>query len=196
MTKQEQQYWNKYLILVEQNNDKRYAWVQTDQYFLLSGGRRSNNYQPVHLIGPVRGPQAMFTLKDKFKLPFEVEGGYQYRFEEGLIKMKQWPHLHKPYNPYFYSKTEPASLLDQAITGKVLDSLWFDYLDHRNATEDLFHYGSVYGPDAGRLRITADTNTNGEPIFIKNVLLFKNGDPDFLRVYKGNSRDLGSLRKG
>lgn len=197
MTKNEQQYWDRYLILVERNNSNRMAYIQADQYLMLNHDQNNAyNYKTQKLIGPIHGPLPSFVLKGKYSQTFEMEGGYQYRFEPGLVKMKQWPYFAKPYNTRLHPYFEQPALFGQAITRKTVDSLWADFLDNRSATADLFMYGQISGPDCGKLTIEADTTAEGEQVFVKNILLFRNDDPEFVRIYKGVTRDLGYLREG
>lgn len=112
-----------------------------------------------------------------------------------MIKQKQLKEGYH-FNTYLWNKPVEADFADLVLTGKEVDDMWQDYLDHRSATEDLFTNNAYGSRGNGKLLIQVTDAEENRKQFIKNILLFRKDDPDFLRVYKGSSTNLGNLRPG
>jgi hypothetical protein len=192
LTKHEQLLWSRYLILLENKFGEHMAHIkQQSRYFLLNqpGVLRSQQYRP--LIGPLNSSIAELSVKKEFNQDFVPEGGYIFDISKGLVKQKQLPQgrilFQRLYN--FYYKLDFS---DYVLTGTEIDSLWQNFLDNRSANEDLFYNARVSAFGNGRLKIAIPQ----PDVFVKNIILFRYDEPDFARIYKGLSRDLGFLRPG
>lgn len=194
LTRYEQGLWRRYMILVENNFRPGLAYIrQEDRFYQLP--EHSNYNNPFVLTGPFNSRSAELVVKNSFRQKFEPEGGWQFTVSQGLIKQKQWLNL-----PGFHSNfpTTPihTNFHDLVLTEKEIDSIWQDYLDNRSHNEDLFRNESINQYGNGRLQIGGLQRVAGRPLFIRNILLFRYDDPDFLRVYKGSATDLGFVRPG
>ncbi|AXY76591.1 hypothetical protein D3H65_22460 [Paraflavitalea soli] len=219
LTAQEQALWSKYMILVENNFGEKLATIeQNDQFIALNlltwrprnednrtndrftlsnalAGRQRNAASTI-LTGPLLPAMAHLHIKDQFSQSFESEGNYLFNITKGLIKQKQISYGHYPFNKYLVKEARRPSFKDFVLTATDLDSLWQDYLDHRNATEDLFRNTSLNKTGNGILQISSPMDEQGNPHFIKSVILFRYDDPDFARIYKGTTRNLGYVQPG
>ncbi|GGA85574.1 carboxypeptidase-like regulatory domain-containing protein [Puia dinghuensis] len=182
------------LILLRNTFSPNFATIGqgNDRLYLLapSGAARRT-----WLTGPLTGADAFLQVEDRFKQYFEPEGGYEFIISPGLIKEKQSPY---PYP--FATRLSPEGGLpglgDRVLTPAIADSLWQDWLDDRSATQDLFlnEYAAV--SSSGRLQIGVPAANDGKKLFVKKVFVFRYDDADYLRVFKGEARQLGSYEPG
>jgi alpha-2-macroglobulin len=194
LTNYEKVLWTKYMILVENNFGENYAYIrQQNNYFLLK------EYGTM-LAGPFPNAYATLSVKNKFTQEFQPEGGWQFNIEPGLIKQKQLLRAQLfsaalPLNPPIFN------FKDLVLTEKEIDSLWQNYLDNRSSNIALFRndWENKYGN--GRLQIGLPKD-NGQAWSsdrvpaIKNVILFRYDNADFIKIYPGVTRDLGYLSPG
>jgi hypothetical protein len=112
-----------------------------------------------------------------------------------LIKQKQ-VNSSSYINKWLTNQAPAYNFSDLVLTGQEIDSLWKDYLDNRSANNDLFNNPPINSNGNGGLRIAIQKKSQDKEVFIKNHFLFRYEDTDFIRVYKGNTRDLGFLVPG
>ncbi|NML19873.1 TonB-dependent receptor plug domain-containing protein [Pseudoflavitalea sp. G-6-1-2] len=198
LTPEEQFYWDRYMMWVNLPNTRRFSWIQQNGRYLLmnyetSEWSRSPSQQ---FVGPLTGANATMNVKGIFSQPFTPEGNYVYTITPGLIKMKEASARQKMYNHILTKERHRYSIGDRAVTGATIDSLWEAFLDARSIKESLFKNKTLSGNKYGRLLIRIGETENTDTLFLKNILLFRNDDPDFMNVYKGGERDLGYLQPG
>ncbi|WP_298732313.1 carboxypeptidase-like regulatory domain-containing protein [uncultured Chitinophaga sp.] len=194
LSKYELQLWSKYMLLINNNFGENFAYIhQEPNYTLLHKG--SGYYPSAILAGPFGNKWASLVVKNKFKQPFEAEGSWEYTISKGLIRQKQFNHqFHLPTGllPGFSSH----NFRDFVLTEKEIDSLWQDYLDIRSYTADLFLNNTSDGTGNGWLRIGPPVDTANKKLFVKNIILFRYDNPDFIAIYPGSRTDLGNLPPG
>jgi len=193
--------WSKYMILLENNFVEAPATIEQNQrLYLLNPPQPAGNiysrYNSNLLAGPFLNQQSVFNIKNQFSQSFEPEGNYLYNFSKSLIKQKQLPYSQYSFSPRLSGAKPLYNFRDFVLTQKNIDSIWQDYLDHRNANEDLFRNESLGKTGNGRLQINAAAINDSKTLFVKNVFLFRYDDPDFVRVYKGAERNLGYVQPG
>lgn len=196
LTEYEKVVWNRYMIIVERNFGENYAYIrQSDNYFLLN---RSYAHGQV-LTGPLMEWNATLKVKNKFRQDFYPEGGWQFNIAEGLIKQRQL------LRPQVFSAVLPANppvfnFKDFVLTEHEIDSLWQSYLDHRSSNIELFRNDWVNKYGNGRLQIGLPKDNSqtraSDRLFLKNVILFRYDNADFIKIYPGVARDLGYLYPG
>lgn len=201
LTNWEMVLWTKYMILVENNFGENYAYVrQNSNYFLMN----SQYGYPAFLTGPLPDAYATLSVKNRLDQSFQPEGGWRFNIEPGLIKQKQL------LRAQLFSSNLPANVpvhnfKDLVLTDKDIDSLWQDYLDDRSSKINLFKNDWVYRYGNGRLWIgvgqtrTSDrgaSDRGADRVFIKNVILFRYDNADFIQIYPGITRDFGYLSPG
>lgn len=217
LTNHEKDLWSKYMILVENNFGEKLATIEQDnrltvlnllaapQYSsysngrmilnnLLTGEERFSNKRI--LTGPLSPTMAQLHLKERFSQPFQPEGSYLFSITQGLIKQKQLPYGRYPFSSYLSHQAQHPSFTDFVLTAADIDSLWQEYLDHRNANEDLFRNLPLNKTGNGQLRIGSPVDIQDRLIFVKSIILFRYDDPDFARIYKGSTRDMGYVQPG
>lgn len=191
LTRHEQELWNRYMILVNDNFGESLSYIrQDDKIYLLNSTRHSST-----LTGPLTDYRATLVVKNKFHQDFEPEGGWQYTITKGLIKQKQLR------DPLVFSKklrkdAAEYNFQDFVLTEREVDSLWQDYLDLRSSNTELFQNDRLQKKGNGELIVKIETDGGEQPLFVKNVILFRYSNPDFIRIYTGNSRHLGYQRPG
>lgn len=194
----EKNLWSKYMIVVENTFNDRVAVIeQHDQMNLLNFSRNNqlNRWGNI-LVGPLRPDWAVLNVQNRFTQVFMPEGNYVFNIAPGLIKQKQLPVGGYPFNKYLSATPANYNFKDFVLTEKDVDSLWQDYLDHRSATEDLFRNESLNKAGNGKLSISAPLDEMGKDLFVKAVFLFRYDDPDFARIYKGTTTDMGYVQPG
>jgi hypothetical protein len=169
---------------------------QPGRIFLINPDEKNTIHQPFVLTGPLENESATLSVKNKFEQSFEPEGNYLFDIEKGLIKQKQLPYGRYPFHTFLFPEKPVYNFKDMVLTAKEIDSLWQDYLDNRSANEELLRNVMLNKVGNGSLRIAMENDKSRTRPFVKNVLLFRYDDPDFARVYKGNSRDLGYIQPG
>ncbi|HTI91094.1 MAG TPA: alpha-2-macroglobulin family protein [Puia sp.] len=194
LTASEEQLVRSSMLFMANTFDYHFATIsQGNRHYLLnSPGTPTSNSS--FLVGPFSDQQAELQMADRYKQPFDPEGGFLFDVQPGLVKEKQLPF------PYRFHTIDPGIILpdlkDQVLTRAFTDSLWQDFIDNRSATQDLFRnrYINTYGD--GVLHIGDAINKDGAPLFIKKIFLFRYNDPDYMRIYKGMDRDLGHIEEG
>jgi len=190
--------WSKYMILVQNNFGEAPATItQPDLMYLLNlKDNKIVGYPASILTGPFPGRYSTLSVAKKFSQPFETEGNYLFSITQGLIKQKQLSIGNYAFSPFLSAAKPAINFHDLVLTQKEVDSLWQLYLDNRSSSENLFTNAMLIKTGNGRLRIGVDKDANGDPVFIKNIFLFRNDDADFVRVYSGSSQDLGYIQPG
>ncbi|WP_132054181.1 alpha-2-macroglobulin family protein [Pseudocnuella soli] len=196
LTRHEQDLWTRYMILVENNYGEKPVYVQQGaKTFSLNIGKATNKLgETLQLVGPLLPGDAALVAKNNFRQNFEVEGGFQYRIREGFVRQK-WTgnELFSKHLPHY---TPPANFSDYVLTEKEIDTLWQQYLDDRSANSNLFYNPRLPKGGNGKLQIAIAPDSTKATLAIKNIILFRNDDPNFIRIYKGAERNLGHLKPG
>lgn len=186
LTDHEMSLWNKYMILVNNSYDENFSYIrQHEDIYLLN---RPDFYNKPVLAGPLPNTASEFIVKNSFNQYFDVEGSYIYNISYGLIKQKQLPT--PLFSRYLSQDVVEYDFKDMALSEKEIDSLWQELVDRKVASEDYQHFQT--GASA-EVRIGIENQT---ALQIKNILLFKKSNADFLRVYRGSTRNLSYLAPG
>jgi len=194
LTKYETQLWNKYMLIINNNFGENFAYVQQyPDYILLNGQNTSHPYSI--LAGPFANQQGNLVVKDKFEQPFETEGSWEYTISQGLIRQQQscYPYLFSPALPFTLPNYD---FHDFVLTAPEIDSLWQDYLDQRSSNTRLFQNSYKDKTGNGRLRIGIHPAPDNKNLFVKNIIVFRYDDPDYIEVHPGIDRDLGYFTPG
>jgi TonB-dependent SusC/RagA subfamily outer membrane receptor len=196
LTRHEQELWTRYMILVENIYEEKPAYItQGNTTYSLNLGKTEGQFGgSLQLVGPLVPTSAQLVAKNRFRQQFEVEGGFQYRIREGFVRQKLTGNALLPKSlPH---NTKPVNFKDYVLTEKEIDSLWQQYLDQRSAHSDLFYNPRLPKGGNGKLEIAVAKDDEEKEVFVKNIILFRNDDPDFVRIYKGSERFLGHLKPG
>ncbi|HYC28929.1 MAG TPA: carboxypeptidase-like regulatory domain-containing protein [Chitinophagaceae bacterium] len=192
LTPEEESLWGRYMILVTNNFGENLAYIrQNNDVFLLNGRNPGRQI----LAGPFTNVYANLIVKNKFRQEFEIEGSWEYTIAQGLIKQKQF-NYGAALQSYLLAGTPLYNFQDFALTEKAIDSLWKDYLDNRSANIELFRNPVTGKINNGKLQIGLSAPLAQSKPFIKNIILFRYDNPDFILIYPGATRQFGYLQPG
>lgn len=188
---------NKYLLTVTDNFNGAFATIeQGDNIFLLNPASRNGNYgysrAPI-LTGPHSGFTAKFDLKGDKPVYFDPEPDYRFEFRPGLLKQTSLPRFTEfPFSTSLNDFTPRTNndYTQYPLTTKEVDSMWQDYLDLRSRTTSLFQNENPDDRNTGKLVVKIDSLPDKTFPFVKNIIVYKYDDPDFIRIYPGNTTNL------
>ncbi|WP_217605944.1 alpha-2-macroglobulin family protein [Chitinophaga sp. GbtcB8] len=192
LTNYEKALWSKYMLLIENNFYDGFAYLRHYPDFYLLG---QNSYNAPYLAGPFPENQLTLVVKNQFEQGFEAEGNWRYNIAPGLIKQKQLGQPY-PFSSRLYNNPVLPNFSDYVLTEKDIDSLWQEFLDNRSRHTTLPEWQRTNKTGNGKLKIGLPENDKQLPGLIKNVILFRYDDLDFLRVYPGAMLDLGYQQPG
>ena len=183
---------DKYLIMLVDNFGAKMTTIEQDNtHYLINQSPNGRNYNGQILIGPLQPNTAFLNVKTQPWRSFYVEPRYSFLFEPGLLKQKsisvQYPFstMHSPSN-------NSTRFTDYVLTQKEIDEQWLRYLDLRSHTTSFFSNPYVTDRLRGNLIIQAD-DYNNPALFVKNIIIYRKSDPDYMRVYPGNTKYIGTL---
>ncbi len=186
----EKAYLYKYILPYENNFKGQYAFIEQgkDIHFLQS----PNSYNSNNFAGPLAGKMT-FHLLDSFSTTFQHEPFHEYLFKQGLLKMRTIER--RKYPDYLRYQTNQG-LKDEVQTLTGLEKQWNEYVDSKRYLSVRYINPNSTITEEGRLHFnmqTFNTSVKEKPL---NILIFKNNDPDFLRIYPGSSSTIHGLEKG
>jgi hypothetical protein len=200
LTPNEQEVLRHSLIWLVNNFDYRYVLLSQggDRNYLLN--TRQNPFPAAtFLAGPFSGTTSMLREEDGFRQLFDPEGGNRFNISPGLIKEKELSMSYIFRGRLDNSAADLNRLKDRAMTSPIADSLWKDYLDVRSHTMDFVVNARVPAAGNGQLEFylgDPEYPYISSPLFVKKVFLFRYDDPDYMRVYAGQTRNLGYVQPG
>ncbi|MCO5946986.1 alpha-2-macroglobulin family protein [Mucilaginibacter flavidus] len=184
---------NKYMITVIDNFGDKMATIKQDNriFFLNAEPGRHRSI----LTGPLSDTFTLFDLKGEDSRSFTAEPGYSYLFEPGLIKQKSIDARY-PFNTKLSTSPGIYNLRQYVITQAHADSIWNEFLDTRSNSQELFENPLIYDSSVGKFIINREINKNHPAVFIKNIIIYKYDNPDYMRIYPGNTTNFGNLAAG
>lgn len=193
LTNYEKMLWSRYMILLDNNYRNRISYLKGANDLQVLNDETGGQ---VALLGPFTRYGAKLVVKDVFTQDFEPEGGYLFTIRQGLIKQRQWQPGSVPFRKKLTAAEEEADFGDFVLTEKQVDSLWNEFLDHHPAISNALTVSSLNSKGNGKLVFELPFSSKVRDTYVKNIFLFREDDPDFLRVYAGLVRDLGYLNEG
>lgn len=200
----------KYMMHVERNFEPEKALIiaDTDTLLLnppslsLVGGMNSvarlmDAYRPRRaagnlLIGPISENLLSFKTP-RLSMNFVKEPGYIYTFLPNLLKQKSYS------NEYGFSTvlngTGDNDYKQFPVRAGEIDSIWNEYLDLRSSTITLFYNHSNADDEYGKLVMKLDSSIIKTMPYLKNVIIYKYDEPEFLQIYAGNVSTFNALPK-
>lgn len=137
------------------------------------------------LIGPF--PENILEFKsDTLHQNFVKEPGYTYTFLPGLLKQKSYQTAYG-FNRLLSDASGTDDYKQYPLKTGEVDSIWNEYLDLTSNTTMLFNHGYRYGRNYGRLEMKLDTSISNHMPYLKNVIIYKQDEPDFIQIYPGNT---------
>ncbi|MCC8407322.1 carboxypeptidase-like regulatory domain-containing protein [Mucilaginibacter sp. UR6-1] len=191
LTNDEKRTLNNHLISIENTFKMQMATLQQgERLYLLNAAIAGSDRQSI-LTGPVAPNLGTYSLKGGIEQNFIAETGYNYTFLPGLLKQKSFDGY--PFNKQLNYGKPVTDYTQLAITPAAADTLWQNYLDRRSQNSDLFQNNYIWGTNTGRLTIRLQAE---DKHFVKNILIYKNNDTEFLQIYRGAERNFGNLEAG
>ncbi|WP_293307896.1 carboxypeptidase-like regulatory domain-containing protein [Pedobacter sp. UBA5917] len=196
LTFEESQRINQYMFKVHDNFDGDKAIVSAGGTDLLLNPPPNVSTGKDLLIGPVKENYLIFK-KEGLNQDFIRETGYTYTFTPGLIKQKSYNDK-LAFNPklLFGNNGGNTNYTEYALRSNEIDSLWDDYLNLRSYTTQLFTNPNQGLFNTGRLDYKIDTAFTKKLPYIKNIIIYKPDEPDFVQIYAGNTTYLPSFTAG
>ena len=178
----------RYMILLDQNVSGTLAYVRThNNIHLLNMGTNFHQYAHSFLVGPLPGKFAHLVVKGAVDQQFEPEGGYRFQISQGLIKQKR--DSDQPlFSTKLYSSAPRSAFSDFVLNEAMLDSLWNIYLDAKSSTTTFQKPQDIERKHLGRLTVHLNCRI---PVLVKNILLFKEEDPSFIKIFPAAQTDFG-----
>jgi TonB-dependent SusC/RagA subfamily outer membrane receptor len=183
-----------YMIRIEDTFNEKKAVVGTDDQLVLLNPPPNVHRNGSLLTGPFRENYLHYS-SDGMELNFLKEGGYTYTILPGLIKQKSSGTSYLFDAVLNNVERGNTDYKQYPLTNAEIDSIWNEYLDLRSYTTMLFD-GYGYYNYKGRIQMKLDTVLAKKMPFVKNVLIYKNDEPDFVKVYPGNSNYFSNLEAG
>lgn len=198
---------NKYLVSIVPNFGDRLATInQNGRIFLLGGANLNNSSiaKPYFLTrntanylvaGPVTDNYLTYSVRGEESRVFMTEPGYSFQFEPGLLKQKSLP-VKYPFTKNLFNQPGITDYRQYALTQKGIDTLWRNYLDMRSHNTDLFGYNYDYNRGYANLTIGLGKTADGKTPFVKSIIIYKNDEPDYAKIFAGSRTDLGNYAPG
>lgn len=146
------------------------------------------------MTGPVSARTVRFTLLDEYSTYFTPEPYFEHEFSPQLLKMRE-VNLSNYYPKYFGWKSAVEQIHDEVFTEEMIKAQWQFYLDNKRRNSWRYNNPGSTTLGLGKLEIkwVRRGKTEQTPL---NVLVFKNDDADFLRVYQGSATTFHNLLPG
>ncbi|MFD0749514.1 alpha-2-macroglobulin family protein [Mucilaginibacter calamicampi] len=186
---------DKYMIMVTDNFGAKMTTIEQDNtHYLINQSPTGRNYNGQILIGPLLPNTAFLSVKTQPWRSFTIEPHYSYLFEPGLLKQKSIT-LRYPFSTFNLPSGNSTHFTDYPLTQKEIDAIWLRYLDLRSHTTSFFSNSQITDKLVGNVIIQAD-DKNNPALFVKNIIIYRKNNPDYMRVYPGNTKYIGMLAAG
>lgn len=193
LSNQEQELLYRYIFPYRNTFHKKFSFIQYgDNTQLLS---YSAGYHYNSLAGPVSG-NVTFRMLDSIKNVFVHEPYFEYDFQGGMMKMRTYNKSQFPtrlYNRFDYNSLQ--GLHDLVLTPEKINDLYLSSIKTSRSTWDYFQNPRNTTPGFGRLFLEMEKEEDSDEVLL-NIFVFKEDDPNFVRVYPGDSRLFNQLSKG
>ncbi len=195
LTEYESQLLSKYLFSIQDNFKDQKAIIEAGPELYLLNLPLANTNNSVKLIGPIKENYLKFLSGD-IDQDFAKEPGYVYTFSKGLLKQKSYSSAYgfeKKLTEGIKKQTD--NYKEEVLTKHEIDSVWNDYLDLRSYTTDLFRSYRSYSRE-GHLVMELDTAFARRMPYVKNILIFKNGQSQSGTILPGNTSWFPTFSEG
>jgi TonB-dependent SusC/RagA subfamily outer membrane receptor len=192
LTAQEKRRLYNYIFPYRSTFGDKYAYIrQGDRVQLLSGER---SYKSNFLAGPVDGGFVSFKLIDGFGTWFQHEPMFEYEFTNGLLKMRNF-NVENRY-PNSLNGWKPKEILDDLVlTEKKILEKWDEKIAEERYKKAKYYNPSQTQTNRGTLMVEYLKRDEKAPNPL-NILIFKEGDNQFVRVYPGSANQFYDLEAG
>jgi TonB-dependent SusC/RagA subfamily outer membrane receptor len=196
LTRYEAALLGKYMIRVVDNFDLRMATIEQNTLLLLLNpvpGKYRHNYNEI-LAGPLSNTYATFSLRGDNPVPLVTEPDYLYFIEPGFLKQKNVP-LKNLFSNSLAVGSPATDYTQYVLSRPEADTIWQRYLDLRSYSTQLFNNEPIIGKGTGKFEISINEKVKTAP-FIRNIIIYRDGEPDFIRIFPGNTKQFDRLKAG
>ncbi len=187
LSEQEQRSLYNYVFPYRNTFNNRIAYLENgDNTLLLSSNlrRQANN-----LAGPVSGT-VVFRMLDGTTNVFTHEPYFEYEFQSDLLKMRTYDKSRYPNKLSSYNRS--TGIQDLVLTPEKINDIYQNSIETSRTTIHYFPNPGNTTAGFGRLIIEIEDEKKVDEIPL-NIIVFSHDDPDFVRVYPGNSRLIHQL---
>ncbi len=186
------------------NTSKYYGLVylkQDSSIHIISGNISSNrNYYSRFgssvIAGPFNNNDLEYVSKNYFTTGFEFEPSYEYFIDAHKIKMKTHDNFWGDIS--FSNNSKIPSYNDMVLTIKDINHIG-EEMEYRK-TQQYVQYNNPYITQKGNgcigIQYEKSEHLKDHHIFIKNILVFKDDNPLFMRIYPADTRKIQDLTPG
>jgi len=194
LTDEEQRLLDRYLMWVRPFPNKEFAYLKQNHFIQLMQPRSDHGYRKPLKVGLFVNRPMQLVREEHRTTSFGFEPGFEYEFEEGLIKMRSLEHRKGGSLPIprEFRYWEP-DFREKVATQAEMDSMWRWRKEERQAVQKIYDNPSQTQAGFGRLMISRPAPTDKR---VKHILIFRRDNPDFLRVYSGNTSLFHQLQPG
>jgi len=187
LSEQEQRSLYNYVFPYRNTFNNRFAYLENgDNTLLISPNLR---HQTNQLAGPVSGT-VIFRMFDGTTNVFIHEPFFEYEFQSDLLKMRTYEKSRYPKSLLRYNRH--PGFQDLVLTPEKINDIYQNSIETSRTSFNYFPNPGNTTAGFGRLLIEIEEEKNIDEIPL-NILVFSNDDPDFVRVYPGNSRLIHQL---
>lgn len=181
----------RYTFPYRNNFREGYAYAENNgNIFLLSPQKGRQNYN--NLAGPVAG-MVNFELTDGYRTSFMHEPYFEYDFAPQLLKMRSFDRKRLPDKCH---ASQEVLLKDQVLTREIVLEKWKNYLDEKRKMYPKYSNPSTTSPGRGRVSIHLQHEISDTMATLLNIVLMREDNPYYTRVYSGNIRIFHDLYPG
>ena len=159
---------------------------QGNRYFQVAPTTSRTHY----LTGPIKYGHAYLQQLEGYGLAFNHEQGFEYDFSPKVIKMRSFFN----YPKILWNTSAPQSLHDLPMSYETIETRKREYDEAQRRASRVYKNPGRTKAGNSTLRIIHHKKTGRNKII--NTLLFKLDDPDFVRVYAGNTENFHDLGSG
>ncbi|TLX73203.1 hypothetical protein E9993_15540 [Labilibacter sediminis] len=184
---------------INPNTSGLYYLRQGNIRYLLQDQSSVGNYYRSHrsngelIAGPFNTSTVNYIGVNRYSTDFKFEPSYLYTVDERLVKMKTfdrfWPFYHLSDNHILQNYT------DQVLTQKEIERRSKQVTRQRISQH--IQYNNPYSTQRGNGTIAFEFKGNNKSCTsLSNVIIFKDDDPLFMRIYPPGTRRIYDLKAG
>ncbi|TAE54571.1 MAG: hypothetical protein EAZ89_06505, partial [Bacteroidetes bacterium] len=175
------------IMPVQKGVHDNYGYIhQGDRIWTLGGSFPVN-------IGPMKAGYIHMVQPEGFKIQTQYEPGFSYEFSPQLVKMRSLD----PNRSFAMKWNAPSSpeaqrlLLQKPFSESFMNARYEAYMFNAVYRDYIYENPDKTEPGMGRLRIQLPPDTT-----LTHMLLFDEGNPDFIRIYPANGQMIHQLMPG
>ncbi len=198
ITYEEQNYIKQSFARINTNGNYGLNYLkQGDNIYILNDINRYHNYYRRGnniTVGPFHSGYIEFKSYGNYSIDFEFEPSYEYSLTSNKIKMKSYDKFWTFY-PLKNSGNIP-DYSDMVLTEGDIKKLAKE--TDKKVTQRYVNYNNPYSTTEGNgcLALEVDNKIVSDTTYLNNVLVFKEDNPLFMRIYPASVNNIHDLKQG